>query len=330
MNYSLKIALSSFSILIFTIFLVFLFVTDNSSKSNNVELISSQDFFSQDFDLTKKKIIFVGSSHVARVNATYVQELLVLSDNHFDVFNLGMSGDTPSKRLESIDDLISLKPTIVVYGIGFRDFSEFILKSEIDKPQSVLPDSSQILPQTILEINKSFNINLNNFESPKIKTIQQIKNFLNLSDDLSNSGHLQENTPFYSIMPKYSQSMTDAELKRAFASNAYSLSDIDFNSKNILSLKKIISKFHSNDIPIILYTTPKSKLFLDSMSVENKNLLSSILNDISKYQNIDVHFLHDKYIDEDIWNNNMHIITGSNNVIHNNDLADIIINFLDK
>ena len=49
-----------------------------------------------------------------------------------------------------------------------------------------------------------------------------------------------------------------------------------------------------------------------------------------KYQNIDVHFLHDKYIDEDIWNNNMHIITGSNNVIHNNDLADTIINFLDK
>jgi hypothetical protein len=330
MNDSAKISLSSFLILLVSIFLVFVFTSDNSSKSNNVDLFSSEDFFSQDFDSNKEKILFVGSSHVARVNATYVQELLVFSNYHFDVYNLGMSADTPSKRLKSIDDLISLEPSVVIYGIGFRDFSEFLLKTEIDKPKSILPDASQFLPQTILEINQVFHVNFNDFESPKIKSIQQIKNFFNLSDNLSNSGYLEQNTPFYAIMPKYSKAMTNAELNRVFASNAYTLSNIDPQSKNIKSLEKIISKFHANDIPVILYTTPKSELFLDSMSIENKNLFLFILNDISKNQNIDIHFLHDKYTNEDIWNNNMHIITGSKNVIHNNDLAEIIINFLDE
>jgi hypothetical protein len=111
MNDSTKISLSSFLILLVSIFLVLVFTSDNSSKSNNVDLFSSEDFFSQDFNSNKEKILFVGSSHVARVNATYVQELLAFSNYYFDVYNLGMSADTPSKRLKSIDDLISLGDT---------------------------------------------------------------------------------------------------------------------------------------------------------------------------------------------------------------------------
>ena len=70
--------------------------------------------------------------------------------------------------------------------------------------------------------------------------------------------------------------------------------------------------------------------FLIQCLLKIKTYFSSILNDISKEQNVQVHFLHDKYTNENIWNNNMHIITGSNNVVHNDDIAEIIINFLDE
>ncbi len=330
MNLSVKISLSSFLVLIFSILILFIFINENSSQSNDGKSISSDDFYSQEFDSQNEKIIFIGSSHVGRVNATYIQEQITLKKEFFDVYNLAMSSDTPSNRLKSIDKIISLNPSLVIYGIGFRDFSEFILKSELDKPESILPDTSQILPQIILIFEKSFNIDTNDFKSPKIITIQKIKNFLGLEDEISNTLLTPKNMPFYNIVPGFTTPLNDAELKRALASDPYTLSEIDPSSKNILSFKKIISQFNEHNIPVIIYTTPKSKLFLDSMSIENKNLFSSILNEISNEKNVTVHFLHEKYVNENIWNNNMHVIFGSENVIHNIDLANIIINFLEK
>lgn len=330
MNLSTKIALSSFSIVVFSILILLIVLNETSQNTSISESISYDDFFIQEFDSQNEKILLIGSSHVGRVNATYIHDQLYLNNKFFDVYNLALSADTPSNRLKSIDNILSTYPSLIVYGVGFRDFSEFVLKSELEKPKSVLPDSSLILPNTISIFEKSFNIDTNHFKSPKIMTIQNIKIFFGFDDMPIKSQIIQKNTPFYAIVPGYSIPLNNAELKRALSSDPYTLSDIDPKSENISSLEEIISIFHANDIPVILYSTPKSKLFLDSMSLENKNLFSSILNDVSKEQNVEVHFLHDKYINENIWNNNMHIITGSSNVIHNDDIAEIIINFLDK
>lgn len=330
MNLSIKISLYSFLTIIFSILILLIILNNTSPQLSISNSISHDDFFIQEFDSQNEKIFLIGSSHVGRVNSTYIQDQLSLHNKSFDVYNLALSADTPSNRLKSMDNILSIDPSLVVYGLGFRDFSEFVLKSELKKPKNILPDLSYILPNTISIFEESFNVNTDNFKSPKIITIQNIKIFFGLDEIPMKSQIPQKNTPFYIIVPGYSIPLNDAELKRALYSNPYILSDIDPKSENISALEEIISIFQDNNIPVILYSTPKSGLFLDSMSLENKNLFSSILNDISKEQNVQVHFLHDKYTNENIWNNNMHIITGSNNVVHNDDIAEIIINFLDE
>ena len=42
------------------------------------------------------------------------------------MYNLGKGGDYPRKRISTIDNIVSAKPDLVLYGIGFREFSNVI------------------------------------------------------------------------------------------------------------------------------------------------------------------------------------------------------------
>jgi len=80
-------------------------------------------FFNQEFELDEKKIFLLGSSQVNQLNTTYiVKKVLWQIENHV-VYNLAINADSPKKRYQDIEKIISLKPMIIFYGVSFRDFS---------------------------------------------------------------------------------------------------------------------------------------------------------------------------------------------------------------
>ena len=114
----------------------------------NFELKKWEDlFYSQNFDPNQKKIYLIGSSQVHRINATYVQNYISQTEKDFKIFNLGIAGDQPTKRDDSLQKMIGTNPVMVVYGLTFRDF-ESTVKNQIPitdvitatKPVDILPE----------------------------------------------------------------------------------------------------------------------------------------------------------------------------------------------
>ena len=76
-------------------------------------------------DYTKDKIFIIGSSNVYAINATRINEQVSNAHKNYLVYNLADMSDTPTKRLNSIDNIISHKPELVLYSLGTWEFEKF-------------------------------------------------------------------------------------------------------------------------------------------------------------------------------------------------------------
>jgi len=124
MNYKIMFSII-FAILVVTV--IFAFSTDLSFQiydPNWHGIINSN----KSVDSTNGKIFIVGSSNVYAINATSINEQLSNEQKNYLVYNLADQGDNPTRRLNSIDNIISHKPEFVLYGIGIWDFEKPVSK----------------------------------------------------------------------------------------------------------------------------------------------------------------------------------------------------------
>ena len=84
---------------------------------------SQKEFFNKKFDEKIQKVIILGSSQTAPLNTKYI--IQKISENHDDytVYNLSIDADNPKKRLQSLSNIISNKPDIVIYGLDIYNFN---------------------------------------------------------------------------------------------------------------------------------------------------------------------------------------------------------------
>jgi len=78
-------------------------------------------------------------------------------------------------------------------------------------------------------------------------------------------------------------------------------------NKDFYAMSEMIQKLQSNNIKVVLFSTPHSKLYFDSIpnaSLENFNL---ILDKLRQSNNIEIYYLHDKYTNLNIWRDNEHV-----------------------
>ena len=143
-NSNSKITLSVLSVLLFSFLLVIFFMNTYGSSMEDNKIW----FYHQDFDASEKKLFLVGSSHIAQINEVFIQNFIFDSKSNYKIYNLGYGEDKPVKRLAYINDIISAKPEIVVYGISFRDFANFTAQAAVLRG-FVDPDSQNehILPE---------------------------------------------------------------------------------------------------------------------------------------------------------------------------------------
>lgn len=145
----------------------------------------TDDTFNLTFD--KLKVIIVGSSRVMGLDAEYMDEIIATSGKKAEVFNRGLSSDTPSRRMTVLDQSISDKPDVALIGIDYANYHEntdsspvLATKSKFKNCESKLPAIQDTYSLFTIPENPIFDsANLN----PKLSTLKFITQLTNQNTD---------------------------------------------------------------------------------------------------------------------------------------------------
>ena len=273
-----------------------------------------EKFYSQNF--SKNYTVFIlGSSHVGSINATYVNQVIKNMRDDVIVYNLATGGDSPQIRIRTLENIAWAKPDLIFYGISSRDFGYPIIEN-------------QILPEPKLFFNKisennDFDIFLKN---PKIKTLEIIRTIsLNTGIFPSNTESIEsdEYTPFFI----YSKHMEETNILNRTGGESTSPQkwNKEFSSnRNWQIFTKIIETLHDKKIKIVLFTTPQSRIFLDTLSQEQIEAFNLILNELKQKYNLKIYDFTNKYEDMNIWNDLTHVAFNNDGIIFSEDIANFI------
>jgi len=301
------------------IMITFSIVFSNEIKSNQNE------FYHQIFEKDEKKVYIVGSSHSGHLNETYIQETHMDPNSNYKIYNLARGSDTPKIRIQYIDDIIQSNPKIVFYGVGYRDFFDEIEKNKITESVPTLPDPSHYFKEMVITTKELLGIESENLESPQIIMRYFIHSMLKEGDKKYASTEMFSTTtkPFYAYNLNQKIIQNDHELKEMLKENPFKL-DSQNKNKQIMALKEMLLKLKENNIEVVLFTTPHTKYYINSLEESNKEDFDTIIKNISDEIIVPVYNLHYKYHDENIWYDNQHVAFGGAEIIYNSDFGKII------
>ena len=288
------------------------------------------DKLAKNHDSTEK-IFILGSSQVQAINVTYVENILLNEGYNYVIYDLGVGGDLPSKRLGDIDRIISLHPSIIVYGVGFRDVERNkqsmspLGTTTKSVTQNILPTPKILDEQTILSLQQNEFVN-KILSSPKLISIK-LFNYLIRGDFGYGYVDIGINPKWPLISPvTINVLLTVEEIEQKFENNPIVFRGIDNmeNNKEFLALDKNIKKLKSHNIDVILYSVPYHRLLLNGISNSDKLLFTSTLEKIANENNATLYLLHEKYSDMPVWLDPFHLGYNKNTKIYTDDIAQFI------
>lgn len=313
------------TITITVLLLFFIIMTLFTTFFSNVVETSQNEFYHQIFPKDEKKIYLIGSSHTGHLNETYIQETYIDLDSNYKIYNLARGEDTPKIRLAYIDDIVHSKPQIVFYGVGYRDFSEEVSKNKITESAPVMPDPSYYFKEIITTTNELLGIESDALHSPQIITRYFIHTlFQNENEKFVSSEIFATSTkPFYAYNESQEFVKSDYALKIEAEENPFSL-DSRHQNDQIMALKQMLTKFKENNINVVVFTTPNTKYYIDSLDESDKQNFDSIIQNILDEFTIPVYIFNNKYLDETIWYDFEHVALGGEEITFNQDFGKII------
>lgn len=283
-------------------------------------IIKEREFYSQDFSSENELIFLIGSSNVGQLNTTLIHEKVSQKFPQSVVYNLSYNGDTPSERIQTIDDAISLNPKIILYGITYGDLHVGSVKKH------PLPD-----PQRFFNDLLTDEVGVGNEINPKFTTLEIIrKTFSETGLFPPRELIILDNSPFFPFTSEQITLANDVELKQQ-GDQQHPIQFHSFGENiHVSNLNIMIEKFQKNKIDVIIFSVPLHQYSLDQISPETKGNFSRILEQIRNTYDITVYDFSGKYANEDIWANITHISYNKKSNIYSDDIADIIITELEK
>jgi len=297
--------------------IVFLFIIWNLPDQL---FLTNEQFFSQELE-GKNKIFILGSSHVYALNPILISNELQKKGENFTVYNLGSPGDDFEERERTIEMIIQENPKLVVYGIEPRAFET--------KGRNLVSTTNGILPSipSISELFDSIEFDKKGvLKNPKFALIRTISEPIR---DIDKSKRPYENSPFLTYDPKVSQ-ITDLENLYKNEKEYFSIIQPAEINSNLLYLKRIVDKLQNNDIKVILFITPHSKIFLDYFPKNERNIFEDIIKNISVTKDIVVYSEIDRYSDLNVWYDHTHLAVNNNTDFYSKDVSKIILNEIEK
>ncbi|MDX1372317.1 MAG: hypothetical protein R3321_07595 [Nitrososphaeraceae archaeon] len=318
MNYNLKIVLSVSIVFAISLSFLMAFLTLSVSEVEIYEL--QNKFYSKDFSSDVDKIFIIGASQTASLNATYIEHQIKKSNYDYDVYNLSIISDRPITRLQTLDEIISMNPSLVVYGVGFLEF-ENLKRPLVEKPESIFPDPEEFFRDQINLQDSDF---LNSLQSPKFITLQTIRDVF--FEDEKKNLYLDESTPFFTYDLDKKRRIVDLDDLRIKAElkQFNGIKPLDRNPE-VPALQKIIKKFNENEIKVILISCPFPKPYFEFMPDYYEERLNSIIDLTEDASNKNYYsFLHE-YENMNIWSDLHHVSINDNVKIFNDDIVEIIL-----
>lgn len=279
-----------------------------------------KNFFSE-LDTKKNLVFLVGSSHVGQLNATLINKVVSNHTGNYVVYNIADNLDTPKIRLRTLQYLLDTKPTLVLYGISYRDFpSDNGLNSFLPDPSTSIRDFLNL---------GNYDTYLEKFSEPLLTTLKFIKGEM-IKEGLATKD--QEDvipyTPFYYRPSPFTKILTDEELQHDARLDPY-LKELYISpppkNEQLTDFKKIIEELNKNNIKVIIFVTPLHHSYIDNLSNYQKQVFVEILNDIKNDSTTKIYDLSSKYTDLPIWTEPSHVAYNESSMIYSRDIAKIIL-----
>ena len=314
----------------FTLLFTMHFISQDPRTMQDMDM---HPFFLSELDTKKSSIFLIGHSHVGQLNNTKINQIISKNYEDIDIYNLAMYHDTPSKKLDEINDIINLKPKIIFYGIAIADFLGPCKYSGdcnfVEKKEHKLPDPKVFLEN--LGISKKIGIDKIN---PKFTTLKFIRDGFTGNSLFPEQGRRLElgKTPFYVIDDTYTRITSDSVLKKSIIESSGNMinSDSIINSNEISYLKIIIEKVQEKNIEIVLFKTPHHQYYIENIPIKSINDYEMVLEKISSEMNVDVYDFFDNYKKLPIWFDLEHISYNKNSSIYTEDVAKMILEEIEK
>lgn len=325
MNKSIIAAVIMAFVVSFTILFTMHFI---SQDPRTMQDLDKHPFFLSKLNSEKSSIFLIGHSHVGQLNTKKINQNISEKYDNVEIYNLSVYHDTPSMRLGQIDDIISLQPKMIFYGIAIADFLGPCKYSydcnSVKADEQKLPDPKDFLEN--LEVAKKLGIEQMN---PKFTTLQFIRESLAGNSLFSEQGRRLEleKTPFFVIDDTYTRITSDSTLKNYVKESSVNMIDeyTIHNSKETQYLKEIIKKFQENKIKIVLFKTPHHQYYIENIPETTINDFNILFNEISIELNVNVYDFFDKYADLPIWVDLEHVSFNEKSSIYTDDVTNMIL-----
>jgi hypothetical protein len=325
-NTKLGILIAIFtSILIFSLVILFhqYDIEDGNLTSRSKDKITPHEFYSQNFNSERKHIFILGSSQVVAINSINIQNYLKSSGyGNYDVYNLAVISDTPYSRANTIDQIISTKPILILYGVSDRDFT-LINKSSVNNP---LPDPHSSFKYLLKYIKQISPIDIEIFEFPQKSTLEMIISFVSFLQGDSLESISYPHTPFMKVTEAAFEINSELNYRRT----GFATIPLPEENINFIALKESIQKLNSNNIEVILFAAPQSQFYSKFMPIDYENSFNLILNDLQKTTTVQVYDLFDKYAYLDIWSDLTHLSLNPRGNVYTEDITEIILKNIDQ
>jgi hypothetical protein len=297
---------------------------------NGNDDVTAEEIYLQKFPVDQKKIFLIGSSQIQPLNPKYIHDDLLKNGLNYTVYNLGIGGDLPKSRMQTVDSIISTNPAMVVFGIGDRDF-RIVDSSVTDANQvNLLPNLHDIIGNWLNPQLENFQGGFYFLQSPKLDLLTLIfgasythkgVNLLYFDNPDAYAEHFEKN---------YWPIANDATLKKQ--SEHYGLEKLLplENNENFIAFEKMIKKLRDKKIPVVIFVVPQQKYRLEVIS--NVSPFNLALKNISqKYPDVPIYSLWDRYANLHIWEDISHIVNNAKNTtrLYSDDVAKIITFQLD-
>jgi len=307
-----KITLCVIISFFFTFTLLF---STNASSLDPTPSLFNYEFFTQEFESDKKIILLLGSSNVGQLNVSKINEIVSSQHTDYEIFNLAYNADTPKVRFNSIEEVISLKPKYVFYGVSFIDFRS---PTEKENMFDIKFSFAQLLPNNTIE---KFN--------PKFNTIEKIKETF-VSTDLfppPRKFFSIPNTPFFEYNEDSTTILTEEELKRGLPLSGVYASEINLTDahQEVQHFEKIISEFQKNNIKVVIFTTPVHNLYYNALSDSVKDDFNKLLEKISNDYDVKIYDFSNEFGDMDIYWDLIHVSYNEKSLVYSESAAKIIL-----
>lgn len=314
--------------------------TDKNSAIFDFYQFMTEDYTSSSNVKEKKVVYFIGSSQIASGLDTFIiEDDLKASKVEAKVYNLGISGDTPLRRLSEMNSLIDSHPDYVIIGITYFGFHEDSIqdfsKYSTSDTYSKLDDYSKSLYR---EYNKKEAFSLfNNIYSFFGQGQKMINYFFYGPKNQKNSEYLFKSKFGPDLSPEFLKEKreettrklnpekgTDAEQKLF----EYTIVT-DVNNSDKKAFCYFVQKLKENNISVIIVKMPLNPMILEKIPNSTRTNYFNVINNTVKIDGA-VHYDFEKSLIEEDFIDIAHFNTQQGTKKFSHDMAQVILSEMEK